>query len=251
MLKFTSFNDPFKSFSLLIFFILFGIPKDSRMIDPSASANAAMNATERNNILLNRQARIYVKNYIQNNQEGLSAIRQRSKVPFELIDSVFKQRGIPVELKYLAVIESELNPNALSPVGARGPWQLMPETAQLLGLKVSSGRDERTVYYKSTVAAAIYLKDLYTEFGDWLLVLAAYNGGPGPVHRAMQMAGSRNFWQLQSYLPAESRNHVKKFIATHYYFEGQGSATTLTKAEWIDYTSHIQPKNEVVSIAVL
>jgi membrane-bound lytic murein transglycosylase D len=107
----------------------------------------------------------------------------------------------------------------------------MPETAKLLGLKVSTKYDERTNYRKSTKAAAIYLKDLHREFGDWLLVLAAYNCGPGPVHSAIKTSGSRNFWKLQNYLPAESRGHVKKFIATHYYFEGQGGVTTLTKAE--------------------
>src|SRR5207342_2866609 len=91
--------------------------------------------------------------------------------------------------------------------------------------------DERTDYYKSTMAAARYLKDLYALFDDWLLVLAAYNGGPGPVYTAIRESGSKDFWILQDYLPSESREHVKKFIATHYYFEGRGSETTLTKAE--------------------
>jgi hypothetical protein len=107
----------------------------------------------------------------------------------------------------------------------------MPETAQVLGLKVNRRCDERSNYYKSTIAAAKYLRDLYTLFDDWLLVLAAYNGGPKPVYTAIQKSGSRNFWVLQGYLPAESREHVKKFIATHYFFEGRGSVTTLTKSE--------------------
>jgi membrane-bound lytic murein transglycosylase D len=98
----------------------------------------------------------------------------------------------------------------------------MPATAQILGLKTSHQNDERTNYYKSTIAAAKYLRDLYAEFNDWLLVLAAYNGGPKPVYNAIQKSGSKNFWILQNYLPAESRDHVKKFIATHYYFEGRG-----------------------------
>jgi membrane-bound lytic murein transglycosylase D len=100
-------------------------------------------------------------------------------------------------LKYLAVIESELKPTATSWVGAVGPWQLMPATARLLGLKVSHKVDERTNYQKSTHAAAIYLKDLYTEFGDWLLVIAAYNGGAGNVYSAIRKSGSRNFWKLR------------------------------------------------------
>src|SRR5664279_6588418 len=116
----------------------------------------------------------------------------------------------------------------------------MPETAHVLGLKVNRHCDERSNYYKSTIAAAKYLKDLYRLFDDWLLVLAAYNGGPKPVYTAIQKSGSRNFWVLQNYLPAESREHVKKFIATHYYFEGRGSETTLTKAENIEFKKMVK-----------
>jgi hypothetical protein len=92
-----------------------------------------------------------------------------------------------------------------------------------LGLTVNHKSDERQNYYLSTRAAAKYLRDLHRQFGDWLLVLAAYNGGPVPVYRAIRKAHSRNFWVLEKYLPAESRQHVKKFIATTYYFEGDGS----------------------------
>ena len=140
-------------------------------------------------------------------------------IPFNIIDSVFREQGLPLELKYLAVIESDLKSSARSHVGAVGPWQLMPGTARILGLKVTKRVDERKNYYKSTRAAARYLKDLYQEFGDWFLVLAAYNGGPGPVYTAIHKSGSRNFWALQAYLPRESRDHVKKFIATRYFFE--------------------------------
>jgi hypothetical protein len=184
---------------------------------------------------LNSKGMLFVKKYIKNSCECLVTVKNRSIIPFYIIDSVFKLYGLPVELKYLAVIESELKPSALSRVGARGPWQFMPGTAQDLGLKIIRNYDERTNYYKSTRAAARYLKDLYAQFGDWLLVLAAYNGGPKPVYTAIRKSGSRNFWVLQNYLPAESREHVKKFIATHYYFEGRGSETTLTKAENMEY----------------
>jgi membrane-bound lytic murein transglycosylase D len=107
----------------------------------------------------------------------------------------------------------------------------MPAPARVRGLKVNRKHDERTNYYKSTHAAAKYLRDLYNELGDWLLVIAAYNGGTAHVYNAMRRSGSRDFWDLQYYLPAESRNHVKKFIGTHYIFEGQGGVTTLTKDE--------------------
>jgi hypothetical protein len=95
----------------------------------------------------------------------------------------------------------------------------MAATARDLGLKVNGRRDERTNYYKSTKAAALYLRDLHNEFKDWLLVLAAYNAGPAPVYRAIHRSHSRNFWALERYLPAESRQHVKRFIATAWYFD--------------------------------
>jgi membrane-bound lytic murein transglycosylase D len=91
--------------------------------------------------------------------------------------------------------------------------------------------DERTHFYKSTVSAAKYLKALHNEFGDWLLVLAAYNGGSGTVLKAIKKSGSRNFWKLQGFLPAETRGHVKRFIGTHVYFQENLSLTVLTKAE--------------------
>ncbi len=187
--------------------------------------------SEKPQITMNRKEILFARKYIRNSRGSLVGIKKRSSVPFGIIDSVFKKYGLPVELKYLAVIESELKPTALSRVGARGPWQLMPETAHILGLKTNFESDERTNYYKSTIAAAKYLRDLYMQFDDWLLVLAAYNGGPKPVLTAIHESGSKNFWALQDYLPAESREHVKKFIATHYYFEGKGSETTLTRSE--------------------
>lgn len=201
---------------------------------PSVKLNTALSNAPK--VKLNTHELQFAKHYIKTSAECLVNVKLRSKIPFNIIDSVFSRYGLPVELKYLAVIESELKSSALSCVGALGPWQLMPATAQILGLKITRHCDERTNYYKSTKAAARYLKDLYSQFGDWLLVLAAYNGGPGPVYNAIHKSGSRNFWALQNYLPTETREHVKKFIATHYYFEGRGSVTTLTKAENIEYT---------------
>jgi len=182
-------------------------------------------------ISMNKHAAPFVNAYIQNNREDLQMIKEKSASYFKITDAVFSQYGLPQELKYLAVIESELNTRALSHVGARGAWQLMPETARLLSLKITKKYDERTHFYKSTVAAAKYLRDLHAMFGDWLLVIASYNSGPGRVLDAIKKSGSRNFWKLQNFLPAETRGHVKKFVATHYYFEGKGSVTTLTKDE--------------------
>lgn len=184
-----------------------------------------------NGVKLNSRAISFVQDYMEKNSRKLENMKNWGRPYFNMMDGILSKHGLPKELKYLAVIESELRPAAISWAGAVGPWQLMPATARSLGLKVSKRIDERVDYTKSTHAAARYLKDLYEEFGDWLLVIAAYNGGPGNVYSAIRRSGSRNFWNLQYYLPAESRTHVKKFIGTHYIFEGQGGLTTLTKQE--------------------
>lgn len=155
---------------------------------------------------------------------------------FDLIDQILTQHGLPKELKYLAVIESGLRYNAISWTGAVGPWAFMPDAARQYGLVVMNGYDERLDYYKSTHAAAKMLTSLYDKYQDWLLVVAAYNCGPGNVDKAIKRSGSRDFWKLQYYLPTESMNHVKKFISTHYVFEGEGGLTTLTKEETKDLT---------------
>jgi membrane-bound lytic murein transglycosylase D len=184
-----------------------------------------------NGVRLNPKALSFVRDYMKENWDELQDMRTWGKPYFTLIENTLAQYGLPKELKYLAVIESNLKPTAVSVVGAKGPWQLMPQTARDLGLKVMPGNDERKNYNKSTRAAALYLRDLYNQLGDWLLVIAAYNTGIANVNHAIHRSGSRSFWDLQYYLPAESRMHVKKFIATQYVFEGQGSVTTLTRAE--------------------
>jgi hypothetical protein len=203
-----------------------GQPVTTSTKEVAVSANRAgrtsSTASKKNKIALtltNKQGMKFVSTYIRENDKCLHTVEKRSEGPFTIIDSVLNHYGLPLELKYLAVIESELKPSAVSRVGAKGPWQLMPGTAHELGLKVNRRADDRTNYYMSTRAAARYLRDLHHEFGDWLLVLAAYNGGPVPVYKAIHKSHSRNFWTLQRYLPQESRDHVKKFIATAYYFE--------------------------------
>jgi membrane-bound lytic murein transglycosylase D len=184
---------------------------------------------------LNPRAVSFVKDYVTKNGKDLMKLKVWGKPFFDMMDGVFLDANLPVELKYIAVIESRLKPMSTSLAGAVGPWQFMPATAIRMGLKVNRMVDQRTNYIKSTQAAAKYLAELYDQFGDWLLVIAAYNGGPGNVFKAIRKSNSHNFWDIQYYLPAESRNHVKKFISTHYLFEGQGGLTTLTRAESIDH----------------
>lgn len=202
-------------------------PKDGfkDLFEKSSSTNE-MNTTQ-----LNPLAIAFVEDYVDKNGSNLNKMKSWGKPYFEIMNTILAQHGLPTELKYLSVIESALKKYAVSWVGAAGPWQFMPETARNMGLKVNRNVDERTDYYKSTHAAARYLTRLYSLYGDWLLVIAAYNGGPGNVNAAIKKSGSRNFWKLQKYLPAESRSHVKKFIATHYIMEGIGGITTLTKSE--------------------
>jgi membrane-bound lytic murein transglycosylase D len=181
---------------------------------------------------LNPMAVSFVQDYIAKNSKGFNAMKKWAMPYFNMMDEVLTSHGLPKELKYLAVIESGLRYNAISWTGAVGPWAFMPAAAKQYGLVVSRHYDERLDYYKSTHAAARLLTDLYVKYGDWLLVIAAYNGGPGNVDKAIRKSGgSRDFWKLQYNLPEESMNHVKKFIGTHYIFEGEGGVTTLTKNE--------------------
>jgi membrane-bound lytic murein transglycosylase D len=204
------------------------IPVDEAVEVEAVIENQAIAA---NTIRLNPRAKTFVEDYTTKNRKDVMGIKDKGLVYLNMIDNIFTQHGLPTELKYLAIIESRLNSRAVSRVGAVGPWQFMAGTARDYGLVVNAKRDERKDYFKSTHAAARYLTYLYNEFGDWLLVLAAYNSGPGYVYNAVKKSRSRNFWDLQYYLPAESRNHVKRFISTHYILEGQGGITTLTKAE--------------------
>jgi membrane-bound lytic murein transglycosylase D len=146
----------------------------------------------------------FVRKYLERNNENLGNVKSRSATPFSVIDNVLEKKSLPKELKYLAVIESALNHNAVSHAGAVGPWQLMESTARLMGLTVSRHKDERTDWYKSTNAATKYLEVLYSQLNDWLLVIAAYNSGPTPVQKAIERTGSHSFWDIKEYLPKEN-----------------------------------------------
>jgi membrane-bound lytic murein transglycosylase D len=177
---------------------------------------------------LNQTALQFAKDYVKKNLWDLEELKKGIQSKFRTISSVFSKYSVPPELKYLAVVESNLDTDtACSSAGARGIWQLMPVTASELGLKITDTVDERLQFHKSSAAAAKYLKQLYAEFGDWLLVVAAYNSGPAKVTRAIDLSGTRTFWQLQNFLPAETRYHVKRFVSMLYFFEGQNKANDL------------------------
>ena len=161
----------------------------------------------------------FVRTYLGAHAKTLSTVKARAPKRFKQMDAVLAKHRIPKELKYLAVIESALNNQAVSCAGAVGPWQFMEGTARDLGLTVNETVDERTDWNRSTQAAARYLKQLYGQMNDWLLVVASYNSGPVPVQRAIQKTGSRNFWDIKKYLPRETQGHVLAFIATATIFE--------------------------------
>ena len=173
----------------------------------------------------------FVRDYESKAGRLLDNMRDQVAPQLHLISSILEQYDLPAELQYLAIVESQLHTRARSRAGAVGPWQFMPATARNMGLKVNKYVDERRDLAKSTHAAARYLKSLFAMYEDWLLVLAAYNGGPGNVNSAIRRSGSREFWELERFLPTESRNHVKKYIATHFIMAGSGSLTVLTKSE--------------------
>ncbi|MEN9350781.1 MAG: hypothetical protein RL372_1759 [Bacteroidota bacterium] len=200
---------------------------------------------------INPRAISFVDEYIRKQGKSLEKMKVWGKPYFDLYDQILINYGIPKEMKYLSVIESHLGAGGISWAGAVGPWQLMPGVAKEYGLQVGGYWDQRTDYFKSTHVAARIMKKLYTEFDDWLLVVAAYNCGNGCVRSAIRRAKTKDFWQLQYFLPEETRNHVKKFIATHLIFEGAGGFTTMTAAEVAQAKTQIRNTPLTLSAAEL
>jgi len=166
----------------------------------------------------------YVQNYIEiysRNREEMGHVLGLTKYYFPIYEKAFHDAGIPEELKYLSIVESKLDPYAVSRVGATGPWQFMYNTAKNYGLNIDHYVDERKDPVQASYAAAAYLKEAYQKFGDWLVAIASYNCGPNNIERAIQRAGATDFWSIRRFLPAETRGYVPAFIAVtylmHYY----------------------------------
>lgn len=161
-----------------------------------------------------------IKAFLKNRRGQLQRLMGISKFYFPLFEEALDKHDIPLEIKYLAIVESALNPKAKSRVGATGLWQFMYETGKMYGLNVNSYVDERSDPIKSTEAACKYLSKLYEIFGDWDLALAAYNSGPGNVSKAIRRSGGyQNYWNLRPFLPRETAGYVPAFLATMYIFE--------------------------------
>jgi len=163
----------------------------------------------------------YVQSYIDiytapNRRDEMAKVVGLTKYYFPIYEKAFRDAGIPEEIKYLSVVESALDPYAVSRVGATGPWQFMFATAKLYGLNIDNYVDERRDPIQASYAAAAYIKDAYQDFGDWLVAIASYNCGKGAITRAIEKAGASDFWSIRPYLPAETRNYVPAYIAIAY-----------------------------------
>ena len=161
-----------------------------------------------------------IKSFLKNRKRSFERLMAVSEFYFPLFEEAFDKQNVPLEIKYLAVVESALNPKAVSRVGATGLWQFMYQTGKQYGLKIDSYVDERSDPLKATEAAAQYMKNMYAIFGDWDLVLASYNSGPGNVAKAIRRSGGQqNYWNIRKNLPKETQGYLPAFLATMYIYE--------------------------------
>ena len=169
------------------------------------------------NLAYNPSLEKVINSYLQYRKKYYPALMAKAKYYFPMFEQYLDQYDIPLEMKYLSIVESALKPKARSRVGASGLWQFMYGTGKQFDLKVSSYVDERYDPVKATIAACKYLSQLFKVFGDWDLALAAYNSGPGNVRKAIKRSGGfTNYWNIRPYLPRETRGYVPAFIAVNY-----------------------------------
>lgn len=167
----------------------------------------------------------YVQQYIDiyvKRKDMFGKMHGLSDYYFPIFEKALNDYNIPQEIKYLTIVESQMNPHAISRVGATGIWQFMFGTGKAYGLKMDNYVDERKDPIQASYAAAAYFRDAFEELGDWLLAIAAYNCGKGNVNRAIEKAGSRDFWEIRQFLPKETRNYVPAFIAAVYVMNYSG-----------------------------
>lgn len=178
---------------------------------------AKLDALSPFDLIYNEHVKGFINLYSVRKRGSVSRMMGVAQLYYPMFEEVFDRYNIPLELKHLAVIESALIPYAKSRAGATGLWQFMYPTGKMYGLNVTSYVDERCNPYKATVAAAEYLKSLYDMFGDWQMVLAAYNAGPGNITKAIRRSGGKKtYWEIRPYLPLETQGYVPAFIAANY-----------------------------------
>ncbi|SHG00399.1 membrane-bound lytic murein transglycosylase D [Flavobacterium segetis] len=181
---------------------------------------AAMDAKSPFNIEYNQGLENIIKSFLKNRKKSFERLMGVSEYYFPLFEEALAKQNVPLEIKYLAVVESALNPRAVSKMGATGLWQFMFHTGKQYGLKIDSYVDERSDPLKSSEAATQYMTNMYKMFGDWDLVLASYNSGPGNVSKAIRRSGGqKNYWNIRKNLPKETQGYVPAFLATMYIYE--------------------------------
>lgn len=197
----------------------------------------------------NQVVRSYIDRYTQRGREQVTVLLGLSHYYLPIFEQALEERGLPLELKYLPVIESGLDPNAVSKHGATGLWQFMITTAKGMGLEVTSLVDERRDPYKSSKIAAQYLSDLFATYNDWSLAIAAYNCGPGAVNKAIRRAGGdpkqHDFWSIYEYLTPETRGYFPMFIAANYvmnYYPQHNISPVIPTKPLITDTLHISDR---------
>lgn len=172
------------------------------------------------NIEYNQGLENIIKSFLRNRKKAYERLMAISEYYFPLFEDALAKQNVPLEIKYLAVVESALNPKAVSRVGATGLWQFMYQTGKQYNLNIDSYVDDRSDPLKASEAAAQYMTNMYKIFGDWDLVLASYNSGPGNVAKAIRRSGGQqNFWNIRKYLPQETQGYVPAFLATMYIYE--------------------------------
>ena len=161
-----------------------------------------------------------IKSFLKNRKHSFERLMAISEYYFPTFEEALAKKNVPLEIKYLAIVESALNPKAVSRMGATGLWQFMYQTGKEYNLQIDSFVDERSDPLKASAAAAQYMSKMYTIFGDWDLVLASYNSGPGNVAKAIRRSGGQqNYWNIRKHLPKETQGYVPAFLATMYIYE--------------------------------
>ena len=199
------------------------------------------------NLAYNEKVQTFIDSYLGRNKRLISKMKGLAPYYFPLFEQQLEQYDLPLELKYLAIVESALNPKARSYSGATGLWQFMYPTGKQYGLEVTSYVDERQDPLKSTMAACEYFIKLYDIFGDWNLVLVAYNGGPGYIQRKIASVGTSDFWELYPHLRKETRNYIPTFIAVNYVmnYASEHGINTENPSINLSKTDTITLKNQV------
>lgn len=194
-----------------------------------------------------------IKLFLKSKRPLMEKMLLRSQFYFPLFERELDAQGMPLEIKYLAIIESALDPKAKSRVGATGLWQFMYGTGKMMGLEVNNYIDERQDPLKATKAAVAYLKQLYGMFGDWNLALAAYNSGPGNVRKAIRRSGgNKNFWAIRSFLPRETAGYVPALLTTMYLFEyAQEHGLRTPTATWPAFATDTIHLSKAISFSQL